>query len=69
MEQKNVTVQQFVKVVNELTEITLVEVKARESQVARLANDVADLRNKIELIERFLSEGYSKFKDNQPKSE
>ena len=66
MEQKNVTVQQFVKVVNELTEITLIEVKARESQVARLANDLADLRNKIELIERFLSEGYSKFKDNQP---
>ena len=66
MEQKNVTVQQFAKVVNELTEITLVEVKARESQVARLANDLADLRNKIELIERFLSEGYSKFKDNQP---
>ena len=69
MEQKNVTVQQFVKVVNELTEITLVEVKARESQVARLANDLADLRNKIELIERFLSEGYSKFKEDQPKPE
>ena len=66
MEQKNVTVQQFARTVLELTEISLDEVKTRETQVARLVNDVAELRNKIELIERFLGEDYSKFKDNQP---
>ena len=70
MEQpQNVTTEQFGKVVTELLEISLNETKSREAQVVRLAIDLVDARKKIELIERFLGEDYTRFKEAQPKDE
>ena len=65
-QQKKVTYEQFAKVVDALTEITLDEVKARESQVAKLAIDLDKIKHQIELIEHFLGDDYAKLKEAQP---
>ena len=69
MEQKNVTTDDFSKVTKAVITIIAKEGIIRDTQVARLANELLEVRKKIELIERFLSEGYSKFKEDQPKPE
>ena len=68
MEQpKNVTTEEFTRITNAVIEIIAKEGIIRDNQVARLAIDLDEARKKIELIERFLGEDYTRFKEAQPK--